>query len=457
VTTLRAAAARLIADATVADYATLALLAAACWSTYAPPTAVGIVAPTTFHSIWNVRVGPASLFELGVVVVAVLRVRERRWRLGPRSSLDAFLFLLLTGIAALALFAIERGELVRLYGRHDLEVVVLVLVGYLLASRLTLSRDVIATAALGVSALLLFRAYELTLQHGIIGSTQFGTVTGRMALLITEDTLLVGLPLCVFLGFAVDRLLPWPWLVAAGAAAGLGIVAIDIVSVRRGALAFLTLALLVRLFVSRPAFGAVAVAVAVVVAAAAVATGRAGPVVGDLRYVVKSAVFQTHDQSVSQRSAEVTELTDNMQTRTDWLFGRGLGASWNATQEATTQVASFGGKETPFVRLGWHVYGFDWIYRFGLLGTAALAFVVLVTIRRANRLVRRAEPLLRSLTVSFLTFAPILLLFAFSNQRLALFAGFTLGTASAVADLALGASAEAAETPPVPDAEPARV
>jgi hypothetical protein len=246
----------------------------------------------------------------------------------------------------------------------------------------------------------------------------------------------------VIFGFAIDRLMPVPWIVAA-VVATLGIYFIDVVSVRRGAIAFVTLALLARLFVSRPALGVVAVILLAVVGFGAIASGRAGPVVGDLRYIVKSAFFQTHDQSVSQRSAEVTELGDNMQTRADWLLGRGLGASWNATSESTTQVASFGGKETPFVRLGWHVYGFDWIYRFGLLGTIVITLVVATTIRNASGLVRRTEPMLVSLTMSFLVFAPILLLFAFANQRLALFAGFVLGTASAVGDVALSPSTAA--------------
>jgi hypothetical protein len=180
-----------------------------------------------------------------------------------------------------------------------------------------------------------------------------------------------------------------------------------------------------------------AAALALVVGGLAVALGPARPLVDSVRYTAESAVLSTRDASSSQRTAELENFTRNLEGVPDVLFGKGLGAVWNAEVDAPIEIAAFGSDETPYVRVGWHVYGLDWLYKLGALGViAGLALLVhaALIVRRAVR--RSLDPALRSIVISLAVLAPVLLLLAFTNARIAFFAGVTAALVSKVVDLA---------------------
>jgi hypothetical protein len=127
----------------------------------------------------------------------------------------------------------------------------------------------------------------------------------------------------------------------------------------------------------------------------------------------------------------------NLDGAPDALLGKGLGAVWNAEVVAPIDIAAFGSDETPYVRVGWHVYGLDWLYKLGALGVAAALALLVQAALLVRRAVRRAiDPGLRSIVVSAAVLAPALLLLAFTNARIAFFAGVTAGLVSKGLDLA---------------------
>jgi hypothetical protein len=172
-----------------------------------------------------------------------------------------------------------------------------------------------------------------------------------------------------------------------------------------------------------------------VAASLAVVAGPARPLVDQVSYVVKSSLLRSHDRSTSQREAELRNFGHNLHGPADVMLGRGLGAVWNAKVGSAVDVASFGSGETDFVRVGWHVYGLDWLYKLGVLGAlGAVLLMALTGVRVRRRLRTLRDAMTRSLLGSLAVVAPVLLLFTFTNPRVALFAGVVLGLSSKLMD-----------------------
>lgn len=414
----------------------LVLVVAAALSPAATPTAVGLITPGAYHSLWSVR--PAAglnLVELGLVLLgAAFLPRLLAGRI-PRSSLDRHFAVFGAVVVVVQLLALERGSGELTYQLLDVERVVLVFGGYLVVSRIAMSSDQLRGVIFLVAGVLLATFAWFTLRYGIVGSTNFGTAGGRIALLITEDSLLVGFAVVLAWGMLVDGLLRGQQRLAAVALL-LTTIAVELLSVRRGALIFIVLAVLVRSLRAPRRLLIGAAASAAVLAALAIVLGPARPLADTARYTVESAVLSTKDASSSQRTAELKNFGRNMAGVSDVVLGRGLGAVWNAEVSSPVDLASFGSDETPYVRVGWHVYGLDWLYKLGALAVAAgLVLLVLAALLVRRRMPDLADPIVRSSARSLALLVPIFLLLAFTNPRIAFFAGVSAGLLSKALDL----------------------
>lgn len=414
----------------------LALVLIAAASPQSPPTAAGLADPDAFQSIWSLRLGPANLIEIGTVLIGaagLFALALAPTREVPRSSFDltiAATAVVLAGLQGIALF---RGLPADRFLLFDVERVLMPLIGYVLVSRAIADRVLLRRFVLLLAGVLLARWLELVVVHGLIGSTEFGTAKGGTALLITEDAFLISIPVLLAWGMLLDRRLT--------AAQGLGAVAlalaalaVDSLSLRRGALLFLTATLVLRsLALPRRHLMLIAAVVAIALAGLLVANPKTG-VGANVGYALKSAVGLESDASTSQRAAETRDFGRNVDG-IDWVIGRGLGTIWRAAEPGPVQLASFGSKETAYVRIGWHAYGLDWLYKFGLLGAAvllgALAAAILSGVRSARAAPGSAGSFLLSLTVVL----PFLALFALTNLRDGLLTGVVLGILSRAADL----------------------
>jgi hypothetical protein len=176
-------------------------------------------------------------------------------------------------------------------------------------------------------------------------------------------------------------------------------------------------------------------AVVAAIGAFLVAVGPGRPLLDRGVYTVESTLLRSKDTSTSQRSAELQNFGRNV-NGSEWLTGRGVGVFWKAEVPAPIDAASFGSKETPLYRIGWHVYGLDWLYKFGLLGAAMLLAAAWALGRRALRPYRIGGPEPRWLIYSLGACAPPLVLLALSDPRVALVAGITVGLLSRGCDFA---------------------
>jgi hypothetical protein len=450
---LRARARTLRRDLGAVELAAIFVLLLAAWSTYAPTAAAVLAGQSAHVSVWTERpLLGANVFEIAFLVAAVLwafRALDGRERW---SFLDSHVVALGALLLGLTLIAAQRGSIWLTYLAVDTERVALLVAGYVLVTRMRIGTRSWRFLVVGLAAVLLLRFAVLTVQHGVVNSTEFATVTGRVALIITEDVFLVGVALVALWGLAVDRVLS-ARLTAVVVVAILGVLLVDFLSYRRGALLFIGLLIVVRTL--RASKRHVALAFAVVAAGvglgaafaeAGLLTREARPETATLRPSAErgndtDAPLPAGDTSTEQRTAELRNWQRNTRDAVDAAVGRGLGAAWNAEVTGPVDVASYGGGETEYVRLGWHIFGLDWVYKVGFLGALGVAGLLVHGALMLTPAVRATRDRVnRSLASSMALAFPLLLLQLFTNARLAVFAGVTLGLASKAADLARSGS-----------------
>jgi hypothetical protein len=415
------------------DLAALAILLVAASFPATPPTVEDVLKGSGAW-FWGMRLGPANAFEIlltalaGAWIVRSLVVRP------TVSSFDRPLLgagLILLGIQALTLPRhLGDAQFVLL----DIERLLIPAAAYLVATRAIRDLRALRTFTFAIAAIICLRALELVFVYGLTGQTQFGTITGGEALLITEDSLLILLPLALCWGELVDgRLSLWAMVGATGLISTL--LLIDVLSLRRGAMLLIGGALLARsLTIGRRRLLQAGV-VLLVVGLLAVAAGPGRPLLQQLRYTAVSSTLRTKDASSGQRTAELTSLVDDMHG-SDWVLGRGLGVTWHAIAKAPLDALSFGPGESEYTRIGWHVYGLDWLYKFGLLGIGVLLYALSLLVKRLLRAYREAGPAMGSLLFSLAVCAPPFVLLLFTNPRVAMMSGVTLGLLSRCCDLA---------------------
>lgn len=418
------------------DRAVLLLLVLACWSSYGSPTIDAMRSGA--QSLWTIDLLPG----VNVIVVAVVVVLAT-WCLAklsvpaPTSALDVYVALLLGGLSLLHVSALARGAPGLLFQLFDVRALLLFGAGYFATSRLGITQHSLKLLVLLVAGLLVAHAGWLTVRYGILGNTGFATSSGRIALLITEDSLLLAIPVTIAWGLMVDGLLRrWQAALVVAFVGAVGL--IELLSLRRGALIFIG-ALIVLRSLRAPSIKLLAgAALALTVAAVALTVGPLARVGGDASYAARSALLLTNDDSSSQRRGELADFQTNIKGPGDVLLGHGMGAIWSAAGTAPTDEVSYGGQETALIRVGWHIYGLDWLYKFGLAG-AILAFATLgaasIDVRQRSRAM--VDRSMRSLTTSAALTVPVLLLFVFTNARVSLFAGLVLGLVSLLLDRAV--------------------
>ena len=253
-----------------------------------------------------------------------------------------------------------------------------------------------------------------------------------MALLITEDGFLLMLPVALAWGALVDGRLTL-FGSAAAIAGTAAVFVVNLLSLRRGAVLMIGGAVFVRTLgigVRRLLLVGGAI---VLIAGVGALFGPGRTVLDQVRYTATSSLLSTDDDSSSQRRAELSNFGRNVDG-TQWLTGRGVGVLWRSEVPSPVDSASFGSKETALNRLGWHVYGLDWAYKFGLLGVALLLVTSFLLGRRALRAYRSADRDGRWLIYSLAVCAPPFVLLAFSNPRVGLIGGVVVGLLSRLCD-----------------------
>lgn len=416
-----------------ADLFALAVLVIAAAFPASPPTA-GELLSGEASGLWNTRVAGANVFELMILVPALLWL-VRSQVLRPRTSsfnralLAGALAVLCTQAIALT-FNYEFAEFFAL----DLERVLIPAAAYILVTQAVNDRKTLFRFSTVIGVVLVLRFIQLVIVHGIIGTTEFGTITGRFALLITEDVLIILFPLALLWGRLLDgRSGVFMMAVTIGLLAG--VVAVDFLSLRRGALLMIGAALAIRTLAVSPKRIAQICAAGLIAFLLLVAAGPARPVLPDIKYAAQSIVLQSEDSSSSQRTSEMQSFFDNM-NGVDWVTGRGLGVTWNALEAAPIDAASYGSGESALVRIGWHVYGLDYAYKLGLAGVLVFLVTMGVIARKAWRSYRSADPELAGFMYSVAVCLPFFLLLLFTNPRVGLMAGICLGMLSVAGDIA---------------------
>jgi multisubunit Na+/H+ antiporter MnhF subunit len=372
-------------------------------------------------SLLTQRIGPASLFEIAALpLIGFLLLRMLAG--APRTSrLDGVVLLVLavlglcTGIAVLQDPAAARNV------PFDVERVLVPLLGYLLISRTRLSHRAIRVVIGVIAGVLALSAVRLVVQYGLISGTEFATASGRQALLITEDSLLVVVPIVVFLARALQR--PFrPLLLAAALGFAAAAIAVDLISLRRGGLLAIAAVLVMRILASFNWRGRAAAVLMGAVLVLAVAV----PAVVAIERWGGGSLGQSGDASQQQRAIELTSLEDNLDGLA-WVTGRGIGAFWHPSDVGPVEIGTFGSKETATQRIGWHLFGADWVFKIGLGGCLALVAIWAVRLLRRPSLAPSVlEVDLRSLSACL----PVLALFAWTNLRVGLVAGIILGLLS---------------------------
>ena len=424
----------------------LGILAVAAFFPAGAPTVSGTLDPNSYQSLWNLRLGPANVFEIALLLFGLLWAI--RAKLSPRPHHSAFeqriLFPAVLLIAAFQVVALTTHLADAHYLPLDLERLLIPVAAYLVVTRCASDLRQVRRFAIVVGWAIALRALELVVVYGILGSTQFGTSTGHTALLITEDVLLILFPLMLAWGGLVDGRQRLPAIL--GTLAFLAAVfAINLISLRRGALLTISSALLLRAFTAGGRKIAMGFAALLVVAAIAVAAGPARSLVHDVGYTAASSTLSTADASSEQRVAEIESFKRNMHDA-GWLVGNGIGVLWKAEVYAPVDALSFGSGETELTRIGWHVYGLDWLYKFGLLGALAILWVSVALFRRARSAYKSAGRDLRWLLLSAGICVPYFAIFVWTNPRIGLLLGIVIGITVRCCDLAPGGSDSARPT-----------
>ena len=401
-------------------------------SPYGPATALEFDAPDAYRSFWNTRIGPANLFELGVLVTLVLATPWLLLADVGRRPLDGAVLagaavLLVAELAALAL-----GDGTTRAIAFGVEFPVTAVAGYAMASRALVSPRAATVALWVLAGALLVRFFDIAIRVGILEGTQFGTATGREALVITEDSLLVIIPIVLLWGRIVDgrtRKL----IALAGVAVIVAAIAVDVYSLRRGALVMIGLALAVR-SLSLPRRKLAALAAGVVLLGAAVSfAGPAEPLRAQARYAVESVLGANQDTSIAARQSEYGAWAANT-SGAQWVIGHGLGAYWRDPDARLDDRGTFGSGETVYQRLGWHSLGLDWAYVVGIGGVLALAALGALVLAGAARRAAAFAGERRNAAWCLVLVLPPLWLLALTNLRIALLAGVCLGLLSVIVD-----------------------
>lgn len=412
---------------------TVVFLCVAALSSYSGPTAPGVADPAVHVSIWSIEpFPPLDLAVLGLVALTALWLVSALTSTTRVSTLDACVGAVVALIGILHALALARSEPGLLFQALDLGNVLLFAGGYFVVTRVRLSHKLLGGVMCVIAALVLLHTLWLVVRYGLPGKTEFFTSSGREALLTTEDSLLVALPLLIAWGFVVDRV-GGRWLVPATALLAACVGLVELLSLRRGALIFIVLLIALRaLYLPRRRLLMV-VGVTAATLTAALAIGSAGSLASDVSYSVRSALLMTEDESSQLRRAELRDFTANLRDFDDVALGRGLGAVWSSSADSRIDPVAFGSEETSAVRVGWHVYGLDWLYKLGILGgLVTLGVATYAGALMRSRLAGIADKRLRSLGRSLALVSPVLLLFLFTNPRVALFAGIVTGGLSAL-------------------------
>lgn len=409
----------------------LAILLVAAFFPAAPPTVTALT-DLDYVNMWSLRLGPANPFELalaGLVVVWAIRLLVVR----PKStSFDQPLLAVALSLLALQAFALPRSPGDIMFMQADLERIALLVAGYVVVTRCIRDPRSLRRFTLILAGVISLRAAQLLIVYGLTGETGFTTILDRSALLITEDGLLLMLPVALAWGALVDgRLTLWGSI---GAVLGTATVfVVNLLSLRRGAVLMIGTAVVVRSLGIGARRILLSAGALVVIAALAVAAGPGRPLFDQARYTATSSLLKTDDASSSQRKAELLNFDRNV-NGIDWLTGRGIGVLWRSEVRSPVDIAAFGSDENALTRLGWHVYGLDWAYKFGLLGVALLLAAAAVLARRIFRSWRAADGSGRWLIYSLAVCAPPFVLLAFTNPRIALMAGVVVGLLSRSCD-----------------------
>lgn len=410
----------------------LAILLVAAFYPAAPPT-ISALSNVSYTNTWSLRLGPANPFELAMAALAAAWA-VRLLVVRPKSSnFDRPLIVLTLSLIALQALALSGSTGEIRYMSADLERVAMLVAGYIIVTRCIRSSDALRRFTLLLGGAIALRALQLLFSYGLTGETGFTTILQQPALLITEDGLLLMLPVVLAWGALVDgRLTLWESI---GAVVGTALVfVINLLSLRRGAVLMIGAAVVVRslnIGLRRLLITAVAV---ILIAAVAVAAGPGRPLFNQARYTVTSSLLHTQDASSSQRKAELQNFGRNV-NGAQWITGRGVGVLWRSEVRSPVDIAAFGGEENALTRLGWHVYGLDWAYKFGLLGLALLLTGAVVLGRRIVRSFHAANGSSRWLIYSLAVCAPPFVLLAFTNPRVALLGGILVGLLSRCCDL----------------------
>jgi hypothetical protein len=295
-------------------------------------------------SLWETRLGPANIFELLLLAVAPLAILRSFVERQRNSSFDRPLLGAALIILALQIVAVSANLGTADYVPLDLERLFWLIVPYVIITRAIRDLNGLRFFTVTIAAVVAVRTIELVVQYG--SSTGFGTITGGSAVLITEDTLLVLLPLALAWGALVDGRLKLASMLGAILLVAV-LLGIDLLSLRRGATIMIGIALVARsLGIGRRRI-LLTLAALLVIFAISVAAGPGRAALHQIRYTAVSSLLKTKDASSSQRTAEITSFTDNMNSL-DWFTGHGLGTSWNAYAKAPLDALSFGTGETEF-------------------------------------------------------------------------------------------------------------
>jgi hypothetical protein len=410
----------------------LAILLLAAFYPAAPPT-VSALSNVSYTNAWSLRLGPANPFELAMAALAaawLVRLLVTR----PKSTnFDRPLVVLVLALVALQALALSGSVGEIRYLTADLERIAMLVAGYVIVTRCVRDAKALRRFTLLLAGVIALRALQLLFSYGFTGETGFTTILHQPALLITEDGLLLMLPVVLAWGALVDGRLKL-WESAAAIAGTAAVFVINLLSLRRGAVLMIGGAVVVRSLGIGTRRLLISGGVILLIAALAVAAGPGRPLFNQARYTLTSSLLHSNDASSSQRKAELQNFQRNV-NGTQWITGRGIGVLWRSEVRSPVDIAAFGGEENALTRLGWHVYGLDWAYKFGLLGIFVLLAGAVVLGRRIVRSFRVADGSGRWLIYSLAVCAPPFVLLAFTNPRVALLGGILVGLLSRCCDL----------------------
>jgi hypothetical protein len=409
----------------------LGILLLAAFFPSAPPT-ISALSNVSYTNMWSLRLGPANPFELAIAVFAAAWAVRLMIVRTKATSFDRPLLILVLSLVALQALALSGSIGEVRYLTADLERVAMLGAGYVITTRCIRDPRALRRFTLLLAGVIALRAIQLLLTYGLTGKTGFTTILSQPALLITEDGLLLMLPVVLAWGALIDgRLTLWESILAVVGTAAVFIV--NLLSLRRGAVLMIGTAVVVRSFSIGARRLLLSAGALLLIAAVAVAAGPGRPLFDQARYTITSSLLHTQDASSSQRKAELQNFQRNV-NGTQWISGRGIGVLWRSEIRSPVDIAAFGGEENALTRLGWHVYGLDWAYKFGLLGIALILAAAVVLGRRIVGSYRAAAGSGRWLIYSLAVCAPPFVLLAFTNPRVALLGGILVGLLSRCCD-----------------------